>query len=86
MKKHSDIITILSMYIRALLLLTITLLFPSSLYGQKDYEEGYVVNMRNDTLYGKIKDSKPGPFAVLYKRSDLKKSDRSLQRGILPIR
>jgi hypothetical protein len=54
--------------IRTIQLLTIILLFSSSLYGQKDYEEGYVVNMRNDTLYGKIKDSKPGPFAVLYKK------------------
>jgi hypothetical protein len=60
------------------------LLLSSGLYGQKDYEEGYVVNMSKDTLYGKIKDSKPEPFAVLYKKIRFKEEGALFTKRYTP--
>jgi len=44
------------------------LLLAISLYGQKDYEKGYIVTQKNDTIYGKIKDRKSGISPRLYKK------------------
>ena len=50
------------------LLLIIGLLFPITIYAQKDYESGYVVTNDNDTLVGFVKDRKQPPFGKLYKK------------------
>jgi hypothetical protein len=50
-------------------------LFSKLLYGQKNYEVGYIIAMNNDTLYGKIKDRKPEPFSKLYKKIRFKKEN-----------
>ncbi|QCX01989.1 hypothetical protein FGM00_18410 [Aggregatimonas sangjinii] len=47
-----------------LFLLTI----PLSLFGQKQYEKGFVVLNNQDTLYGFVRDRKPSPFGRLYKK------------------
>lgn len=52
------------------LLFLLTLSF--SLYGQRNYEEGYVVRLKNDTIFGKIKDRRSGSFARLYPKVRLK--------------
>jgi hypothetical protein len=49
-------------------LLLLLLLIPISTFGQKHYEEGFVVLNNKDTLYGSVKDRKPHPFAKLYKK------------------
>jgi hypothetical protein len=36
--------------------------------AQRHYETGYVVLTSGDTLYGKIKDRKPGPFGRIYRQ------------------
>ena len=35
-------------------------------FAQKNYFDGYVILQKNDTVYGKIKDRKPGSFGSLY--------------------
>ncbi|WP_350286687.1 hypothetical protein [uncultured Croceitalea sp.] len=37
-------------------------------FGQQDYEEGYIVTDKNDTVYGQVSDRKTGPFSKIYKR------------------
>lgn len=46
----------------------IFLTVPLSLFGQKQYERGFVVLNNQDTLFGFIKDRKPPPFGGLYKK------------------
>lgn len=43
-----------------------------SMFGQKHYEEGFVVLNNQDTIYGLIKDRQPHPFARLYKKIKFK--------------
>ncbi len=38
------------------------------MFGQKHYEEGFIVLNNQDTIYGLVKDRKPHPFARLYKK------------------
>lgn len=40
----------------------------ADLFGQKGYEEGYVVMNSGDTLYGMLKDRKSGSFPRLYEK------------------
>lgn len=44
------------------------ILSSSSAYSQKDYEEGYIITNKNDTIYGQVKDRKSPPFADLYRK------------------
>jgi len=38
------------------------------MYGQKDYQSGYVITNNNDTLFGMVKDRKSAPFGKIYKK------------------
>ncbi|MFN2396707.1 MAG: hypothetical protein ABR597_13580 [Bacteroidales bacterium] len=72
------------MYIRFIQLLVVFLIISFSLYGQKDYEKGYVVNLENDTLYGKIKDRKPGLFPEIYQKIRFKKEGSHFRKKYNP--
>jgi len=51
-----------------LIFYTVLFYMPISSFGQKHYEQGYVILKTNDTLYGFVKDRKPHPFGGLYKK------------------
>ncbi len=50
------------------------LLLPVLVSGQKDYQAGYIITNKNDTLTGKVKDRKSPPFGKLYKKIRFKKN------------
>lgn len=66
----------------------ILVLFLSSLcgihtaFGQEDYQKGYVVTTKNDTLYGSVSDRKLGPFGGIHKKVKLK--GRGLKKRFAP--
>ena len=60
--------------ITTLNLLFALLLLPVLVSGQKDYQTGYIITNKNDTLKGKVKDRKPPPFGKLYKKIRFKKN------------
>lgn len=35
-------------------------------YGQRNFDKGYVITLKNDTLYGEVSDRKLGPFGGIY--------------------
>lgn len=72
------------MYVRIIQLLTVFLFITISLYGQKDFENGYVVNLKNDTLYGKIKDIKHEPFPKIYKKIRFKEEGSHFKKKYSP--
>ena len=43
-------------------------ILPLSVFGQKDYQSGYIITNNNDTLRGQVKDRKQPPFGKLYKK------------------
>ena len=45
-----------------------------SVFGQKNYIEGYIVTNSGDTLHGFIKDRTPEPYVKLYTKIRFKKS------------
>ena len=50
------------------------LILPVFVSGQKDYQAGYIITNKNDTLIGKVKDRKSPPFGKLYKKIRFKKN------------
>lgn len=56
----------------------IVFLFLTSLSGihtvtsQEDYQEGYVITLKNDTLHGTVSDRKLGPFGGIHEKVKLK--------------
>lgn len=44
------------------------LLLPILVFGQKHYQSGYIITIKNDTITGSVKDRKPPPFGKLYKK------------------
>lgn len=44
------------------------LILPFLSFGQKDYQSGYIITNKNDTLTGQVKDRKLPPFGKLYKK------------------
>lgn len=72
------------MHVKNIPLLTLFFLISISLYGQKNYEKGYVVNMNNDTLYGKIKDRKSGIFPKIYRKIRFKKEGSFFKKKYNP--
>lgn len=56
----------------------IWVLFVSSIcnvqtvFGQEDYQEGYVITIKKDTLRGLISDRKLGPFGGIHEKVKLK--------------
>jgi hypothetical protein len=44
------------------------MLLHLTVFSQKDYEYGYVITSKNDTLRGLIKDRKSGSFGGIYKK------------------
>ncbi len=54
------------------LLPLILLAFPLQSAAQNDAQEGYVVTLANDTLYGLLRDRKSGAFSKLYKKIKFK--------------
>lgn len=72
------------MQIRTLQLLTILLLTSMGLYGQTGFESGYIVNLKNDTLYGKVKDRRPEPFSRIYQKVRFKKGGAYFARKYKP--
>lgn len=62
-----------------LLILTVTV---SS--AQDGYMQGYVVSIKNDTLYGEVKDRTQEPFGKLYKRVRLKQNGALFSKKYSP--
>ena len=54
--------------ITTLSFIIVSLLMPALMFGQKHYQSGYIITLKNDTLTGFIKDRKPDPFGKLYKK------------------
>ncbi len=50
-------------------------MLPTLSFGQKDYQNGYVITNNNDTLVGRVKDRKPPPFGKIYKKVRFKNSN-----------
>ena len=50
------------------------LILPVLVSGQKDYQNGYIITNKNDTLIGQVKDRKPPPFGKLYEKIRFKKN------------
>jgi len=48
------------------------LILPALAFGQKHYQGGYIITIKNDTLTGLVKDRKPQPFGKLYKKIHFK--------------
>lgn len=71
---------------RTINLIIVALLLSTCLYGQKEYETGYVVTLQNDTLYGLIKDSKPAPFARIYKKIRFREERSLFTKRFVPDR
>jgi hypothetical protein len=65
-------------------LLTVLCLISISLYGQKNFEKGYIISLENDTLYGNIKDKKHGPFPKIYKKIRFKEEGSRFKRKYSP--
>ena len=40
--------------------------------AQEDYQDGYVVTVKNDTLFGRVSDRKLGPFGGIHEKIKLK--------------
>ncbi len=51
-----------------LILFTALMGLSNSTFAQRDYEEGYIVTNENDTIYGKVKDRKTGPFSEIHEK------------------
>jgi hypothetical protein len=60
------------------------LALTSNLFGQKGYENGFVVSLQSDTLFGIIKDRKPEPFPKLYKNIRFKKEGTRFKKSYAP--
>jgi hypothetical protein len=71
------------MFFRILLLILFSL-SSISLSGQKHFEGGYIVSLKNDTLYGEIKDRKPGIFPKIYKQIRFKEEGLHFRRKYNP--
>ena len=59
------------------------LILPVWGFGQKYYENGYIIKNNNDTLIGLVKDRKSPPFGKLYKKIRFK-NNRIFKRKYAP--
>lgn len=62
-------------------LFLLAILLSITVFGQKNFEAGYVVLKSQDTLYGLVKDRKPHPFGGLYKKIKFKGKSRKSNFG-----
>jgi len=51
------------------------LILPILGFGQKDYQSGYIITNKNDTLIGHVKDRKSPPFGKIYKKIRFKNNN-----------
>lgn len=51
------------------------LMLPILSFGQKDYQNGYIITNNNDTLMGYVKDRKSPPYGKIYKKIRFKNSN-----------
>ena len=66
---------------RNLILIPLFLIVPMIIFAQKDYETGYIVDNKNDTIIGLVKDRKNGAFGKLYKKIHFKKRHHKKKFG-----
>ncbi len=57
------------------LLIFTCFLFPLFVISQKDYDTGYIITNRNDTIIGFVKERKQPPFGKLFKKVYFKNND-----------
>ena len=50
-------------------------MLPILSFGQKDYQNGYIITNNNDTLMGHVKDRKSPPYGKIYKKIRFKNSN-----------
>lgn len=67
------------MYIINTKFLSLLFLLPSLLYG-KNFEEGFIITLKNDTIHGRIADRKSETFPKIYKRIRFKKEGAFLNK------
>ena len=51
------------------------LILPIVSFGQKDYQSGYIITNKKDTLIGHVKDRKSPPFVKIYKKIRFKNNN-----------
>jgi len=56
------------MYLRNIQFLIVFSIISLNLFAQRDYEEGYIVTLTNDTLYGSVRDRETGAFPRILKK------------------
>lgn len=61
--------------IATLYLIFAFLILPVVSFGQKDYQNGYIITNNNDTLTGLVKDRKSPPFGKIYKKIRFKNNN-----------
>ena len=59
------------------------LILPIIVLGQKDYQSGYIITNKNDTIIGLVKDRKSPPFGKIYKKIRFK-NNKILRRKYGP--
>jgi len=60
-------ISFVHMRLKFTLLLSFIIFHKLAILGKTIYEEGYIVTLKNDTIYGKIADRKDGTFPEILK-------------------
>lgn len=63
------------MYLRTIQLLGVFFLISLNLFAQRDYEEGYIVTLTNDTLYGSVRDRETGAYPRILKKIRFKEEN-----------
>ncbi|MFA0960178.1 hypothetical protein AB9P05_00050 [Roseivirga sp. BDSF3-8] len=53
-------------------------------HAKNGYQKGYLVTLENDTLYGEIKDRRPGTFTEIYDRIRFKKDGALFRKKYAP--
>jgi hypothetical protein len=67
-----------------LILLTVVFGETNALLAQEDYQDGYVVTVKNDTLFGCVSDRREGPFGGIHEKIKLK--GKGLKKRFAPKR
>lgn len=56
----------------SLVLVLFVFAYNSSLLGQEDYRDGYIVRAKNDTLFGRVSNRRLGPWGGLHNKIKFK--------------
>ncbi len=63
------------MYYKTIQPFLVFFLISLNLFAQRDYEEGYIVTLTNDTLFGSVRDRETGAFPRILKKIRFKEDN-----------